>query len=99
MSTTEIKSKIEAEFNRYSQQFDIIQGPQIRHEFSQFLNEIKDLPDTEFLQKVNERYGLLFEYLYKERLLGYLKFFKIVCVVFVIVPVVIGIIYNLLIRL
>ncbi len=76
MQSTVIKSKIEAEINRYSQQFDIIQGPQIRHQFSLFLDETKDLPDNEFLQKVNERYGFLLDFRHRQKILGYLIFLK-----------------------
>lgn len=82
-------------FNQYSQQFDIIQGPQIRHQFAQFLEELGELPDNEFLQKVNERYGVLFDFLYKQKILNYLYFFKIGFIVIFVVPVVVAIVYNL----
>jgi hypothetical protein len=95
MPSPEVKLKIQSIFNQYSQQFDLIQGPQVRHQFSQFLEELKDLPDNEFLQKVNERYGFLFDFLYKQKILNYLYFFKIGFIVIFVVPVVIAIVYNL----
>lgn len=95
MASPEVKLKIQSIFNQYSQQFDLIQGPQVRHQFSQFLEELKDLPDNEFLQKVNERYGFLFDFLYKQKILNYLYFFKIGFIVIFVVPVVIAIVYNL----
>lgn len=82
-------------FNQYSQQFDIIRGPQIRHQFAQFLEELEGLSDNEFLQKVNEQYGFLFDFLYKQKILNYLYFFKVGFIVFFVVPVVVAIVYNL----
>ena len=96
MQSSAIRSKVSAELNRYSQDFDIIQGPQVRHQFSLFFEECKDLSDNEFLQKVNDRYGFILDLMYKNKVLDYPFFFKIIVIVFIVVPFILLLLYRLM---